>query len=310
MKVVEDVRTAFEPFPNVVLTIGSFDGVHVGHRAILDDVVTRAKACDGTAALMTLRPHPRFVFRPDDPPALLTSERKKEQLVAEAGIDVFYYLRFDTDVAQLEPRRFVEEILVDRCRADHIVIGHDFRFGKNAAGDFDYLCAVAPEFDFTVTEYPPVLVDGERVSSTRIRHVIAEGDMQRAATFLGRPYSVTGEVISGRGIGRKLGFPTANIRPDNTAFPADGIYACIMEIAGEAHVAAANVGWAPTIRHNERTVEAYILDFDEDISGQAIELFFYKRLRPEQKFQSHDELIAAIDNDVRNVRAYFAESGA
>ncbi len=306
MRIVEDVRSSAEAFPRVVLTVGSFDGVHRGHRRILEHVIASARERGGTAALLTLRPHPREFFTPERAPNLLTTHRKKMELLEEAGLDVVFILKFDADVAGLEPEDFISEILCARCRAEKVVVGHDFRFGKGARGDFALLEAAGPRYGFTVEQVPPVMVDGERVSSTAIRECILQGDLERAKRLLGREYSIRGEVVSGRGIGTKLGFPTANIKPHHSAVPAQGVYVAEALVAGERRPAAVNIGIAPTIRHDDLTIEAFILDFSGNIRGEDIELVLHRRLRPERKFPSYDALIAQIAKDVEDVRAYFA----
>ncbi|MCA9639830.1 MAG: hypothetical protein KC492_04020, partial [Myxococcales bacterium] len=195
MRIIDDVRTCSERFPNVALTIGSFDGIHLGHRHIIDMLVADARAMNGTAALMTLRPHPRQFFAPTSAPNILTSDAKKEQLLAEAGVDVLYVLPFNAEVASLDREDFVKEIVVGRCGARKLVVGHDFNFGKGAKGNFEYLEAVAPGYGFVVEQADALILDGERVSSTLVRELILQGDLERAERFLGRKYSIVGEVI-------------------------------------------------------------------------------------------------------------------
>jgi riboflavin kinase/FMN adenylyltransferase len=310
MIVVEDVRAADAAFPYVVLTIGSFDGVHRGHRIILSDVVRRARAASGTAALLTLRPHPREFFTPDRPPNLLTTDAKKLELLEESGLDVVFFLPFTAEVAGMEPEAFIRDILSGRCHAREIVVGHDFCFGKDAKGNYALLDSLASRFGYSVVQTSPLLVDGERVSSTLIREQILLGNLDQAERFLGRKYSIRGEVVGGRGIGRKLGFPTANIKPHHSAVPAQGVYAAEALLNGQRHVAAVNIGIAPTIRHEDLTIEAFLLDFDGDILGREIELVFHKRLRPERKFPSYEALTEQIGRDVAEIRDYFAKLGA
>jgi riboflavin kinase/FMN adenylyltransferase len=306
MRVIEDVRSCDARFPNVVLTIGSFDGVHLGHRRILDTVARDARAMGGTAALMTLRPHPRQFFSPQSAPNIITGDWKKEQLLAEAGIDVLYVLPFNADVANLDREAFVRQIVVGKCAAKRLVVGHDFNFGKGAQGNFEYLQSVAPEHGFAVEQAPALIIDGERVSSTLVREFILQGELDHAERFLGRKYSVVGEVITGRGMGRKLGYPTANIKPHNNAVPANGIYIAEARFEGRCFMAAVNIGIAPTISHEDIMIEAYLLDFDEGLVGKTLEIVFHKRIRPEKKFHSLEELITAIDADVVETRRFFA----
>lgn len=305
MVVIEDARSTTESFPGVVLTVGSFDGIHVGHRAIIDKVVEKSRISHGTAAVMTMRPHPREFFAPEHAPNLLTSEQKKLSLLEEAGVDVVYVLPFNAETAAIEPEAFVETIIHDRCRPSSIIVGHDCRFGKDARGDFALLQACGPRFGFKVEEVPPVFVQGERVSSTLIRERILEGDLAGVEALLGRKYSITGEVLRGRGMGAKIGFPTANILPDHSAIPAQGVYIAQALLGEKSHAAAVNIGIAPTIRQQDITIEAHLLDFDENIVGREIELVFHSRIRPEKKFASVEDLMAQIAVDVNATRDYF-----
>ena len=308
MRIIDDVRQCEEHFPHVVLTIGSFDGVHLGHRRIIDAVVRDARAVGGTAALMTLRPHPRQFFSPASAPNILTSDRKKEELLAAAGIDVLYILPFNAAVAGLDRAAFLADIVAGRCGAKKLVVGHDFNFGKGAKGNFEYLQEAAPLHGIEVEQAEALILDGERVSSTLVRELILQGDLERAERFLGRKYAIVGEVIKGRQMGRTLGYPTANIKPHNNAVPANGIYVAEAFFEGQRHLAAVNIGIAPTISHEDTVVEAYLLDFNSDLYGKELEIVLHKRLRPEKKFHSLETLIAAIDADVADTRKYFART--
>lgn len=305
IRTVNNILVTESHFPNLVLTVGSFDGVHLGHREILRTVVAQAKEKGGTAAVLTLKPHPREFFSPEHAPSLLTHDRKKWQLFDEAGIDAVFILPFDGTVASLEPAEFVKKILVERCHVQAVVVGHDFRFGHQARGDFDLLRELAPGHGFSVSQVPPLLMDGERVSSTLIRERLLVGDLEKAAAFLGRPYSLVGEVVSGRRVGTSIGFPTANVEPHHSAIPAQGVYVAKAEVSGCVSPAAVNIGVAPTIRDEDLTIEAFLLDFAGDIGGCEIEITFLQRIRPEMKFPSVSELIAQIERDVDTVRRYF-----
>ncbi len=305
MQIIEDVLKTDKNYDNVVLTVGSFDGVHLGHQHILKDVVERAKEISGTPALLTMQPHPREYFAPDNAPNLLTSFDKKLSLLEEAGIEVLYVLPFDADTADIEPEVFIEMVLRDHCHASALIVGYDCRFGRKARGDFAMLQAFAAEMNFDVKEIAPVIVESERVSSTLIRERILQGDLETVELLLGRKYSVAGKVERGRGIGKTIGFPTANVRPYHTAIPAQGVYIAESVIDGDAYPSAVNIGIAPTIRNEDITIEAHLLDFDRDINGSEIEVLFHKRVRPEKKFPGKEALIEQIGRDVEAVRAYF-----
>lgn len=307
MILINDVNTVSDPFPNVVLTIGSFDGIHLGHRRIIEEVVRETRALQGTACLMTMKPHPREFFTPGNPPNILVSDAKKEAVLAEAGIDVLFILPFNQEVASMPPDTFLREIVVGRCHAKRVIAGHDFCFGKNAQGDYEYLKEAAPGLGFEVRQIPQRVIQGERVSSTLIREYILQGEVDKVEVFLGRKYSIAGAIIPGRGVGITLGFPTANIAPHHNAVPAHGVYVAEAILEGKSYPAAVNIGVAPTIRNEDIAIEAFLLGFSGDIVGKPIELIFHKRLRPEKKFPSREELVAAITQDVAAVRHYFNE---
>lgn len=305
MRIIEDVTKTDESFPNVVLTVGSFDGIHMGHRYILEDVVRKAKALDGTPALLTMKPHPREYFSPNNAPNLLCDFEKKIELLDDLGIEVVYVLPFNAATSAIQAETFVEDLLHDRCHVRSLVVGHDCRFGKGAKGTYHLLQSMASDMDFEVAEIAPITVDSERVSSTLIRERILQGDLATVEKLLGRKYSVSGKVESGRGIGSTIGFPTANIHPYHTAIPAQGVYIAEAILEGEAFPAAVNIGIAPTIRNEDITIEAHLLDFDRDIRDCEIEIVFHGRVRPERKFPNKEALIEQIAQDVQTVRDYF-----
>ncbi len=309
MNVISDIRSQASPHPKSVLTVGSFDGVHRGHRLILDRVVARAGELGAVPAVLTMKPHPREFFAPHNAPNLLTADRKKYALLEAAGICAIFVLPFDRFTADMEPERFIREIIRERCRAVAIIAGHDCRFGKSARGDVAMLREQGPREGFEVEEVAPLIVDSERVSSTLVRERVLQGDLVKVETLLGRKYSVTGEVVPGRGIGVTLGFPTANVKPHHSAIPAQGVYIAEVLLNGARHAAAVNIGIAPTIRQEDLTVEAHLLDFKGDLVGREIEVVFHRRIRPEKKFRGRDELTAQIAIDIRSVRDYFDGRG-
>lgn len=307
MNIVHDILAGPPLAGPLAMTIGSFDGVHLGHRALLESVQENAKRLGGESALLTLAPHPQQFFRPDDPPVLLTTNGQKEKLLDELGLDHLLYLPFNAETSRLTREQFLEDILLDRCHMKSLVIGHDFRFGRGAEGDFDYLQQHAEAKGFEVQEFPPFSVEGARVSSTLIRDLLSSGEVENIPKFLGRPHSVSGTVVTGRGMGRQLGFPTANIDHRNAALPKDGVYIATASIPGfdKEFMAAVNIGFAPTFGTNDRILEAYILDFDGDLAGSNVSIAFQKCLRGEQAFESKEKLVAAIQNDVAAVRKFF-----
>jgi riboflavin kinase/FMN adenylyltransferase len=305
MVIVENVQQNEAAFDNVVLTVGSFDGVHKGHQAILEQVVQKAKEIDGTPAILTMNPHPREFFAPDNAPNLLTSFDKKAALLEELGIEILFVLHFDQATADMTPEDFIQNILHEKCQAAHIIVGHDCHFGKGAKGDFEMLRTWGEKLGFEVEEISQVIIEAERVSSTLIRERVLQGDLETVRKLLGRPYSVTGTVSRGRGIGEQLGFPTANVQPDHSAIPAQGVYFAETVVDGVAMPSAVNIGIAPTIRHADVTIETHILEFKDDIRGKEIEVVFYERIRPEKKFPSKEALIEQIAADVSSAKSYF-----
>ncbi|HOV34275.1 MAG TPA: bifunctional riboflavin kinase/FAD synthetase [Candidatus Hydrogenedens sp.] len=308
MKLVKDIQETKISDKNLVLTIGSFDGVHLGHVEILKEVVSLANSHKGTPCVMVLRPHPRTYFSPDAPLNILTCEEKQQSLFKEIGVKITAILPFNQETANLSPEQFITKILLNFEGLRFILVGHDFRFGKGAKGDFKLLKDFGKKYKFEVKQFPPLIIQGERVSSSLIRELVLEGEMEKVVQFLGRRYSILGRVIPGRGIGKQLGFPTANILPFHNAIPPHGVYSaeCILE-DGRVLPTAVNIGIAPTIRQQDFAIEAHILDFDEQILGQNVELIFHKHLRPEKKFSSREELIHAIGEDINTIKQYFDE---
>lgn len=307
MKVIHDCLAMTEPAPPCALTIGSFDGVHLGHRRLLDALVNTARERNLVPAVMTLRPHPRRFFFPDDPPCLLTAPEQQEALLREAGVERLYVLPFDEKTAGMDRHVFFQ-LLVDRCAARALVIGHDFRFGRNAEGNYEYLREAAAARGIETRQVDALVIGGQTVSSSLVRELVLTGQMEQVPRFLGRPFSLYGTVVSGKGLGSRIGYPTANVSAPHALLPAHGVYAVVARrSSGERWASAVNIGIAPTLGGNPPTVEAYLLDFTGDLRGQPLELFFYHRLRPEFRFPSLDALVRAIDADVATVRSFFRE---
>jgi len=306
MKLIKDIRKTKIKERNAILTIGSFDGVHLGHLQILKEVVSLSNSSNGTPCVMVLRPHPRTYFSPDTLLNILTCEEKQESLLKQSGIKITTVLPFNKETANFSPEEFIIKILQNFEQLYAVVVGHDFRFGKNAEGDFDLLKKYGKIYNFKVKQIPPLIIQGERVSSSLIRELVLEGEMEKIVDFLGRRYSLMGQVVKGKGIGKQLGFPTANILPFHTAVPPHGVYSaeCILE-DGRVLPSAVNIGIAPTIRQQDFAIEAHIIDFNEEILNQKIEIVFHKHIRPEKKFSSREELIQAITKDIEQIKHYF-----
>lgn len=293
-----------------IVTIGNFDGVHLGHQRILRRVVGRARETGRPSVAITFEPHPLAVLRPDQAPPRLQTLRQKEEGVEALGIETLLVIPFTRDFSLTEPEDFVREFLGGRLGAAEICLGPHFAFGRGKRGDLALLARFGPECGFQASSVEGVLVEGEAVSSTRIRHAIRAGDVARAAAMLGRPYEMDGIVSRGAGLGRKLGYPTINLSPENELFPADGVYMCRIAIgpAGQPLQALTNVGTRPTVYEDSaRSIETHVLDFSEDVYGEKVRLFFIERLREERKFPALEALTLQIGRDIEATRAYLAK---
>jgi riboflavin kinase/FMN adenylyltransferase len=290
-----------------VVTIGVFDGVHRGHRVIIERAVRRAAAAGVPSVLVTFDPHPSEVVRPGSHPAVLTGPKRKAELVAELGVGAMCVLPFTREVSRRSPESFVHEVLVESLHAVGVVVGRNFRFGHRAAGDGALLARLGEEFGF-VAEEVPLILDGEsRFSSTAIRACIAGGDIAGATRGLGREHRVEGVVVRGDGRGRELGYPTANVETiPYAAVPADGVYAGYLARSAGRLPAAISVGTNPTFSGQERRVEAFVLDLDTDLYGQHVGVDFVARLRPMERFADTAALAEAIDSDVAETRRALA----
>ncbi len=305
MRIITDARTTTEQFPGLVLTIGCFDGVHLGHQRILDALAAEARDTQGTPAVMTLEPHPRRFFSPENAPNILTDNETKYQLLEAHGVAVLYLLPFDQRTADMTAQQFVDELISARCKTRTLIVGHDFAFGRDARGDYAFLQAAGKQHGFEVRQIPPLIIGGQRVSSTLIRERVIQGEVENLDAYLGRRFSLAGRIIPGRGIGGILGFPTANLDVGPCAVPAHGVYAAQAHVHGASYIAAVNIGIAPTIRNEHPLVEAHLLDFEGTLNADEMEIIFHKHLRPEKKFASRDALSAAIAADVQRIRQYF-----
>lgn len=291
-----------------VLAIGNFDGVHLGHRALLERLTTKARALGLPASLMTFEPHPRELFIPDQAPARLTSLREKLALLEACGVDRTYVCHFSRRLAGLSADEFVERILVQGLAVRHLIIGDDFRFGRGRGGDFGLLQQAGSQRGFGVEAMHTIDIDGERVSSSAVREALAAGDLEHAARLLGRPYRISGRVVHGDRIGRRLGFPTANIQLKRKRLPLTGVFAVTVSGVDKRHLpGAANLGVRPTLGHGLKPVlEVHLLDFDRQIYGAHVTVHFLHQLRQEAKFESLEALRAQIARDVESTRAYFS----
>ncbi len=305
MEILRDPTTTYIPRPTV-LTIGSFDGIHRGHQYLISQVIARAKETGAASALVTLHPHPKIVLRPTSPLQYLSTLEERLDLLAPLGLDYAVVFPFSLETSQIRAREFVQ-LLVEHLHMQEIFCGADFALGYKREGNVEFFRALGKEKGFAVTVVAPQAFEGQIMSSSRIRQMIAAGDLDDAARFLGRYPSVRGRVVKGDQRGRQLGFPTANLAiAERRLIPADGIYAVRVKIGNTWHGGAANIGIRPTFDHGHRLVEVFVLDFDGDLYDQVIEVQFVKRLRAEQKFESIDALIAQMNEDVAEARRVLA----
>lgn len=291
-----------------VLTIGNFDGIHRGHAAMLERLTAKARELGLSSTVLTFEPHPRELFTPDQAPARLTSLREKLVLMEGYGVDNVFLCHFDRRLASLGAEDFIRQIVVDGLKARHVIIGDDFRFGKGRAGNFEMLETVGRQWGYSVEAMGTVDHDGLRVSSSAVRDALAAGQLELAAHLLGRPYGIAGRVYHGDKIGRTLGFPTANVQLKRKRVPLTGVYAAMVAGLDKRHLpGAASIGVRPTLRDGLKpTLEVHLLDFDREIYGAHVTVYFMHKLREEEKYPSLEALTAQIALDVEATKKYFA----
>jgi riboflavin kinase/FMN adenylyltransferase len=294
----------------VALTIGNFDGVHLGHQALLTRLLAAAKSRGLPSAVVIFEPHPREFFTPDQAPARLTSLREKLELLQSLGVDRVHICRFNQQFAQMTAANFIDA-LHKNLAVKYVLIGDDFRFGSGRSGDFAMMEKVASQQGFTVEAMHSVLVDGVRVSSTAVRAALAAGNLRAATKFLGRPYSISGRVVHGDKLGREIGFPTANVQMKHNRPPLTGIY--VVRVSGEnipVLQGAASLGVRPTVHTNGRAVlEIHLLNFAQQIYGRHLRVEFLHKLRNEEKYSDLKSLTQQIALDVENTKKWFKENG-
>ena len=307
MEIIRDLETlARHPYP--VLALGNFDGVHLGHRAILKAAIDRARAAGGTAFALTFDPLPAKLLFPQRAPQLILRPADKLELLRLSGIDGVIVVNFTLELSKLEPRDFVRDYLLRRIGAREVVVGHSVSFGHNRAGNAPVMVEFGREFGFDTTVVGPVKVGGTEVSSTKVREVIGAGDMRGAAKLLGRYHFVAGPVVRGRERGRVIGFPTANIECETEQMPPDGVYATRMILADGAYGSITNIGMRPTFDEKSRSIEAHIFDFKRDLYGEVVRLELIERIRGERKFESPEALRSQIALDLSRAREILASA--
>ena len=289
----------------IFTAIGVFDGVHLGHQAVISTSAQHAREAGGTAVVITFDPHPVKVLRPDKAPHLLTATQHKIALIRDLGVEHLLVVHFDREFAATPPEQFVHQLVTHAAPLREICVGHEWSFGKNRAGNLALLQKLGGEHHFNVVGIKPVAVNGKVVSSTAIREAVKEGDFANAAEMLGREYTILGTVKKGAQLGRTLGFPTANLSAHSEQFPPNGVYAAEAKLNGAVLRGVVNLGYRPTIEQAkpERLLELHLFDMDREIYGEDVEVRFLRYLRGEQKFGSLDELTGQIARDVAQARA-------
>lgn len=308
MKLALGLHSRNLPPEGCVATLGNFDGVHLGHRAIIERLAEEGQRLGLPVCVVIFEPQPREFFDPDNAPPRLMRLREKVDRLSELPVDHTLILRFTRALASLPPEAFIDQILVRALRTRHLVIGDDFRFGHRRAGDFALLKSRGAQAGFKVSDTPSVLIDGVRVSSTLIREALLAGDLDRAARLLGKPYEVCGRIIHGAKRGRTLGFPTANLLLQRKNTPVRGVFAVTMRGLSESPLpGVANVGNRPTLSGDDTLLlETHLLDFDGDLYGKRVEVEFHQKLRDEHRYPGPDELRAQIERDIMAARDFFA----
>ena len=286
------------------LAIGVFDGVHRGHQAVISTSADHAAGSNGTPVVVTFDPHPEKVLRPQAAPHLLSATEHKIALIRALGVEHLLVITFDKQFAATEPEDFVQKLVIHSKPLQEICVGHEWSFGKNRRGNLDLLKKLGAKFNFDVVGIPPVKINGAVVSSTAIRQAIEKGDLAKAAEMLGREYTILGAVTRGDNLGKKIGFPTANLSAHSEQFPPNGVYVAEARIDGELYRGVINLGIRPTVSSgkSERVLEIHLFDFNRDIYGHDVEVRFLKFLRSEKKFQDLDTLVQQIRQDVEQAR--------
>jgi riboflavin kinase / FMN adenylyltransferase len=300
---ITDLNQIVQPFSASVLTIGNFDGIHLGHQGLFQTVRERARAIQGTAVVMTFNPHPAQILRPSKAPRQIVADENKARLIFQHGIEVVLSLPFSREFAQLPARTFIREVLLDTIGMKEIVIGYDYTFGRKREGNIHLLKELGDQWNFRVHVHPPVTIRGQLVSSTRIRELITSGAMEEAKSLLGRPFFLSGRVIKGQGIGRSVvGYPTANLEPREKLLPQRGVYIVKVETPFGEFFGVTNVGFNPTFAGKHISVETYLFDMDRPLYDQNLTVHFLKRLRGEKTFAGAEALRAQIHKDVEQAR--------
>jgi riboflavin kinase/FMN adenylyltransferase len=306
MRVLRSISELAELPGPVFLAIGVFDGVHLGHQAVISTSAKHAQEAGGTPVVVTFDPHPAKVLRPNNAPHLITATQHKIALIRDLGVAHLLVLHFDRAFAATAPEEFVQQLVANSRPLQEICVGHEWSFGKGRAGNLALLKQLGITHNFNVVGVEQVKVNGEVVSSTAIRKAVADGNLVKATQMLGREYTILGTVVAGEKLGRKLGFPTANLSAHSEQFPPNGVYVAEARLAGALYRGVANLGFRPTVSAGkpERMLELHLFNLEREIYGEEMEVRFLRYLRPEQKFENVEALAAQIARDVELARGF------
>lgn len=307
MKIFETFNIP-EKFPNPVLTIGNYDGIHMGHRQIIEMTKRGAADIGGTPMLMTFHPHPLSVLRPECLLGLITPSNDKRRLIEETGIEVMFDIPFTREFAAIEPESFVEDILIEKIGIKGLIVGFDFKFGRFGRGSTEMLQYYGESYGFFFHVVQPICIEDYKVGSNKIRNLVLSGDIGQANHFLGRPYCISGRVVKGDQRGASIGFPTINLETEYDLIPPNGVYVSDVRLDDKTLPSITNIGTKPTFSGTDRSIETHIFDFNSDIYGKTVTLCFYERMREERKFDSVDALVRQIGLDVKQAALYFGRA--
>ncbi|MCF8012030.1 MAG: bifunctional riboflavin kinase/FAD synthetase [Clostridiales bacterium] len=306
MKIYRDWTDVTGKYENLAVALGNFDGVHLGHKRLIQNLIAKAQEEQVASSILTFHPHPSAVLNPENTPPMLLTQEAKQEKISNLGVDIMIKSRFTSEFAKMTPEEFVCRVLKESLHARWVFIGYNYNFGYKGRGNPDLLKALGDKYGFSVHIMPPVSIDGQVVSSTLIRNILSDGDTVLARKFLGCIPCVEGYVISGQKLGRKLGFPTANLEIDSRIMvPANGVYTVKVLIDKDEFIGVANIGVKPTFQGEtqKRNIEVHLLNFCSDLYGKKIKVCFIRRLRGERRFSSASELIDQIEQDIYYARA-------
>lgn len=303
MQIYYDLEAPSESFQESIVTVGVFDGLHIGHQAVLQQVLSQAETFNLASFVLTFDPPPLAFLAPERCPPALTTLAKKIEILEQLGVDAVVFARFDAYLQQMSPNTFVQQVLLQRLQARQVIVGYDWQFGKGRSGNAEALKELGDKYRFDVMIVGPVQFHGKPVHSTRVREAIANSNLDLASELLGRRYSITGEVVKGEGRGRQIGFPTANIDAGNQMVPPSGVYAVQVKLEGCMFAGVLNMGTRPTFNGEKFQIETHLFDFEKIIYGKKIEISFIEKIRAERRFPNPEMLVNQIRQDVTMAKA-------